>query len=146
MSTPSEAPAQNQGGGGKGIMAAAVEVVTIAAVLARAVAYITRARRTKAAVERMQKRYEDRAASARYLSDAMAVLDVDAPTVTAYSEVAAKGEAAAANIGTVIAAADALVVNAQLLETETQARHGRMQDANRTHDVPMAQPAFIERQ
>lgn len=145
MSTPSEAPAQNQGGG-KGIMAAAVEVVTIAAVLARAVAYITRARRTKAAIERMQKRYEDRAASARYLSDAMAVLDVDAPTVTAYSEVAAKGEAAAANIGTVIAAADALIVNAQLLETETQARHGRMQDANRTHDVPMAQPAFIERQ
>lgn len=145
MSTPSEAPAQNRGGG-KGIMAAAVEVVTIAAVLARAVAYITRARRTRAAVERMQTRYEDRAASARYLSDAMAVLDVDAPTVTAYSEVAAKGEAAAANIGTVIAAADSLVVNAQQLETETQARHGRMQDANRTHTVPMAQPAFVKRQ
>lgn len=136
---------QNPGGGGKGIVGTAVEVITIAAVLARAVAYIVRARRTKAAIERMQGRYEDRAASARYLSNAMAVLDVDEPTVTAYSEVAAKGEAAAANIGTVIAAADSLVVNAQQLETETQARHGRMQDANRTHDVQMAQPAFIKR-
>lgn len=134
------------GGGGKGIVGAAVEVITVAAVLARAVAYIVRARRTRAAVERMKGRYEDRAASARYLSDAMAVLEVDAPTVTAYGEVAAKGEAAAANIGTVIAAADALVVNAQELETETQARHGRMQDANRTHDVPMANRQFIKRQ
>jgi hypothetical protein len=145
MSTPSEAPAQNQGGG-KGIVGAAVEVVTVAAVLARAVAYIVRARRTKAAIERMQARYQDRADSARYLSDAMAVLEVDEPTVTAYSEVAAKGEAAAANIGTIIAAADSLVVNAQQLETETQARHGRMQDANRTHTVPMADRSFIKRQ
>ncbi|MGW8679624.1 hypothetical protein ACWGNN_00895 [Streptomyces sp. NPDC055817] len=133
-------------GGGKGLVKSAVEVVTVAAVLARAVAYIVRARRTKAAVERMQGRYEDRAASARYLADGMTVLDVDEPTVTAYGEVAAKGEAAAANIATVISAADALVVNAQQLETETQARHGRMQDANRTHSVQMAQPAFIKRQ
>lgn len=121
-------------------------VVTVAAVMARAAAYIIRAHRTKAAISRMQSRYEDRAASARYLSDAMDVLDVDDPTVTAYGEVAAKGEAAAANIGTVIAAADALVVNAQELESETQARHGRMQDANRTHDVPMANRQFIKRQ
>lgn len=140
-----ETPATRGEGGGKGLLGAAAEVVTVAAVLARAVAYIVRARRTRAAVERMQGRYQDRAASARYLSDAMAVLDVDEPTVIAYSEVAAKGEAAAANIGTVIAAADALVVNAQQLETETQARHGRMQDGNRTHSVAMAQPAFIKR-
>lgn len=157
MADTSEAPTpklageqQGKGGeggsGGKGIVAAAIEVITVAAVLARAVAYIVRARRTKSAIERMQGRYEDRAASARYLSDGMAVLDVDAPTVTAYSEVAAKGEAAAANIGTIISAADALIVNAQQLETETQARHGRMQDANRTHSVQMSQPAFIKRQ
>ena len=94
----------------------------------------------------MQGRYEDRAASARYLTNGMAVLNVDEETVTAYGEVAAKGEAAAANIGTVIAAADALVVNGQLLESETQARHGRMQDANRTHSVPMAQASFIKHQ
>ncbi|MGW6531446.1 hypothetical protein [Streptomyces venezuelae] len=139
-------PASGTPAGGKGLAGKAVEVVTVAAVMARALAYIVRARRTRAAVERMQGRYQDRAASARYLSDAMAVLVVDEPTVTGYSEVAAKGEAAAANIGTVIAAADALSVNAQELETETQARHGRMQDANRTHHVPMANRAFIKRQ
>ena len=144
MSETTQAPAQAEQP--QGAVAAAVGVVTVAAVLARAFAYIVRARRTKAAIERMQGRYEDRAASARYLSGAMAVLDVDEPTVTAYGEVAARGEAAAANIATVISAADALVVNAQQLETETQARHGRMREANRTHDVPMAQPVFVKRQ
>jgi len=149
MSETTEAPAQNSaatGGQPMGIGQAAAAVVTVAAVLARAVAYIVRARRTRAAIERMQGRYEDRAASARYLSESMDVLEVDAPTVTAYGEVAAKGEAAAANIATVISAADSLVVNAQQLETETQARHGRMQDANRSHSVPMADRSFIKRQ
>ncbi|MEU5772690.1 hypothetical protein ABZ819_05215 [Streptomyces venezuelae] len=142
MSTPTTTAGPDSGS----FKQTAAKAITVAAVLARAVAYVVRARRTKAAVARMQGRYEDRAASARYLSGGMAVLDVDEPTVTAYGEVAAKGEAAAANLGTVIAAADALVVNGQQLETETRARHGRMQDANRTHSVPMAQSSFIKRQ
>jgi hypothetical protein len=104
-------PQQSRGSSAaKSVGQAAAAVVTVAAVLTRAVAYIVRARRTKAAIERMQGRYEDRAASARYLSGSMAVLEVDDPTVTAYGEVAAKGEAAAANIATVISAADALVL------------------------------------
>lgn len=120
--------------------------VTVAAVLARAGAYIIRAARTKSAVERMKERYEDRAASARYLSEAMTRLDVDEPTTTAYMEVSTLGTAAAGNVGTIVSAADALTVSAQGLESETQAQHGRMQDANRTHNVQMAQPQFIKRQ
>lgn len=121
-------------------------VVTVAAVLARAVAYGVRSGRTKAAVERMKVRYEDRAASARYLSESMTVLNVDEPTTTAYMEVSTFGTAAAGNVGSIVSAADALAVSAQGLESETQAQHGRMQDANRTHSVQMADREFIKRQ
>lgn len=121
-------------------------VVTVAAVLARAAAYIIRAGRTKAAVERMKTRYEDRAASARYLSEAMTKLDVDEPTTSAYMEVSTLGTAAAGNVGQIVSAADALAVSAEGLESETRAQHGRMQDANRTHNVQMADREFIKRQ
>lgn len=121
-------------------------IVTVAAVFARAGAYIIRANRTKSAVERMKDRYEDRAASARYMSDAMTKLDVDDPTTTAYMQVATLGTAAAGNVGQIVSAADALTVSAQGLESETRAQHGRMQDANRTHNVQMAQPAFLKGQ
>jgi hypothetical protein len=121
-------------------------VVTVAAVLARAAAYIIRANRTGTAVERMKTRYEDRAASARYLSEAMTRLDVDEPATTAYMEVSRLGTAAAGNVGSIVSAADDLSSAAQGLEAETRAQHGRMQDANRTHTVQMAQPAFIKPQ
>lgn len=121
-------------------------IVTVAAVLARAGAYIIRANRTKTAVERLKARYEDRAASALYLSEAMTRLDVDEPTTTAYMEVSRLGTAAAGNVGSIVSASDALSTSAQGLESETQAQHGRMQDANRTHSVQMAQPAFIKPQ
>lgn len=120
-------------------------VVTVAAVLARTGAYIVRAHRTKTAVERMKSRHEDRAASARYLSEAMTVLNTDEPTTTAYMEVSRLGTAAAGNVATIISAADTLVINAQGMEAETQAEHGRMQDANRTHSVQMADSPFIQR-
>lgn len=128
------------------VAAKAKSIVTVAAVLARAAAYTVRAHRTKSAVERMRARYEDRAASAKYLSEAMTILDVDKPTTTAYMEVSRLGYAAAGNVATIMSAADELVVAAQGLEAETQAQHGRMRDANRSHDVQMSQPAFIERQ
>jgi hypothetical protein len=121
-------------------------VVTVTAVIARALAYIARAALTKTAVERMKDRYEDRAASARYLSEAMTRLEVDEPTTTAYMEVSRIGTAAAGNVGTIVSAADSLTVNAQGLESETRAQHGRMQDANRTHTVQMADREFIKRQ
>lgn len=124
----------------------ATSVVTVAAVLARAAAYGIRAARTKAAVERMKTRYEDRAASARYLSEAMTRLDVDQPTTTAYMEVSTLGTAAAGNVGSIVSASDALAVSAGGLESETRAQHGRMQDANRTHHVQMADREFIKRQ
>lgn len=120
-------------------------VVTVAAVLARAAAYGIRSNRTKAAVGRMQARYEDRAASARYLSEAMTKLNVDEPTTTAYMEVSTLGTAAAENVGQIVSASDALAVSAEGLETETRAQHGRMQDANRTHSVQMADREFIKR-
>lgn len=123
----------------------AKSVITVAAVLTRAMAYGVRSNRTKAAVERMKVRYEDRAASARYLSEAMTRLEVDEPTTTAYMEVATLGTAAAGNVGSIVSAADALAVSAQGLESETQAQHGRMQDANRTHSVQMAKAPFIKR-
>ncbi|WP_190012379.1 hypothetical protein, partial [Streptomyces candidus] len=113
-------------------------IVTVAAVLARATAYTVRASRTKAAVERLKSRYEDRADSARYLAGAMTQLNVDEPTTTAYMEVARLGTEAANNIGSIVSAADALTASAQGLEQETAAQHGRMRDANRTHDVQMA--------
>lgn len=121
-------------------------IITVAAVYARASAYVIRAGRTKGAVERLKTRYEDRAASARYMSEAMTVLDVDDPTTTGYMEVSRLGTAAAGNVGTIVSASDSLTVNAQGLEAETRAQHGRMQDANRTHSVQMAQPAFIKPQ
>ena len=121
-------------------------IVTVAAVLARAAAYIIRASRTGAAVERMKTRYEDRADSARYLSEAMTKLKVDEPTTTAYMQVSTLGTAAAGNVGSIVSASDALATSAQGLEAETRAQHGRMQDANRTHSVQMADREFIKRQ
>ncbi|MCX4786485.1 hypothetical protein OG369_09905 [Streptomyces sp. NBC_01221] len=120
-------------------------VVTVAAVLARAAAYSVRSSRTKAAVERMKTRYEDRAASAQYLSEAMTRLDVDESTTTAYMEVSRLGTAAAENVGLIVSASDALAVSADGLESETRAQHGRMADANRTHSVQMADREFIRR-
>lgn len=121
-------------------------VVTVAEVLARAAAYGIRSNRTKAAVERMKTRYEDRADSAKYLSEAMTRLKVDEPTATAYMEISRLGTAAADNVGSIVSAADALTASAEGLEAETRAQHGRMADANRTHSVQMADREFIKRQ
>lgn len=118
---------------------------TYAAVLARAATYGVRAARTRAAVERLQSRFEDRADSARYLSDAMTVLEVDAPTTTSYMEIATLSTAMADNVGGIVSAADALAVAAQGLASETRDQHGRMADANRSHNVQMAKPVFIQR-
>lgn len=120
-------------------------IITYAAVLARAAAYSIRAARTRAAVERLQVRFQERADSARYLSEAMTVLDVDEPTTTAYMEIATLSDAMAANVGQIVAHADSLSAAAQGLGAETQAQHGRMADANRTHTVQMAQRQFIKR-
>lgn len=127
-------------------MSESKSVVTVAAVFARAAAYGIRAARTKAAVERMKARYEERADSAKYLSEAMTKLKVDEPTTTAYMEVSTLGTAAAGNVGSIVSASDALTVSAQGLESETRAQHGRMQDANRTNPVQMADREFIQRQ
>ncbi|WP_042422231.1 hypothetical protein [Streptacidiphilus anmyonensis] len=116
------------------------------AVLARAKAYVIRAQRTRAAVERMQARYQDRADSARYLAEGMTKLHVDEPTVTAYMEVALHGDSAAQEVGNIVSSADALSTAAQGLENETRASHSRMADANRTGAVQMADRAFIQRQ
>ncbi|MGR3935218.1 hypothetical protein [Streptomyces sp. BRA346] len=118
--------------------------VTVAAILARATAYGVRAALTKRAVERLEKRYHDRADSARYLSEAMGKLDVDEPTTTAYMEVSTLSEAMAANVAGIVGRADSLQANAQGLSEATEAEHGRMRDANRTHTVPMAQAKFIQ--
>ncbi|MFJ9819332.1 hypothetical protein ACIRU3_29555 [Streptomyces sp. NPDC101151] len=120
-------------------------VVTYAAVIARASAYAIRAARTRAAVERLQARFQDRADSARYLSEAMTVLEVDEPTTTAYMEVATLSEAMAHNVGTIVSRSDELSNAAEGLSRETQAQHGRMADANRTHSVQMADRRFIKR-
>ncbi|WP_309049087.1 hypothetical protein [Streptomyces sp.] len=119
--------------------------VTYAALLARAAAYGIRAARTKSAVERMQIRFQERADSAKYLSEAMTKLDVDEPTTTAYMEISNLSNAMAGNVGQIVSAADSLAVNAQGLESETKAQHGRMADANRTHTVKMADREFIKR-
>lgn len=119
--------------------------VTHVAVLARAAAYGIRARRTRAAVERLQSRFQDRAESARYLSEAMTILSVDEPTTTAYMEIAILSNAMAGNVGTIVSAADSLAVAAQGLEGEAQAQHGRMADANRTNPIQMADGPFIQR-
>ncbi|MFJ9902017.1 hypothetical protein ACIRVK_03745 [Streptomyces sp. NPDC101152] len=120
-------------------------VITYAAVIARAGAYAIRAARTKSAVERLQARFQDRADSARYLSDAMTLLSVDEPTTTAYMEVATLSEAMAVNVGRIVSEADGLSNAAEGLSQEAQAQHGRMADANRTHSVQMADREFIKR-
>ncbi|MCZ4098026.1 hypothetical protein [Streptomyces sp. H39-C1] len=119
--------------------------VTYVAVLATAAAYGIRAARTRAAVERLQSRFSDRADSARYLSEAMTVLNVDEPTTAAYMEVATLSDAMASNVGAIVSAADSLSTAAQGLEKETQAQHSRMADANRTHSVQMADRQFVQR-
>ncbi|MEV8523162.1 hypothetical protein AB0451_03240 [Streptomyces sp. NPDC052000] len=118
---------------------------TYAGVLARAAAYGVRAARTREAVSRLQTRFSDRADSARYLSEGMTLLVVDAPTTTAYMEVATLSNAMAANVGGIVSSADALSVAAQGLDDETRGQHSRMADGNRSHDVEMAEPAFIQR-
>lgn len=118
---------------------------TYAAVLARAAAYAVRAARTRSAVERLEARFTERADSARYLSEAMTLLKVDEPTTTAYMEIANLSNAMAGNVGQIASAADSLSTAAQGLDGETQAQHSRMADANRSHSVQMADPAFIQR-
>lgn len=118
---------------------------TYAGVLARAAAYGVRAARTREAVSRLQTRFGDRADSARYLSEGMTLLVVDAPTTTAYMEVASLSAAMADNVGGIVSAADALSVAAQALDDETRGQHSRMADGNRSHSVEMAEPAFIQR-
>lgn len=118
--------------------------VTVAAILARATAYGVRAAMTKRAVERLEKRYHDRADSSRYLSEAMGKLTVDEPTTSAYMEVYTLSEAMANDVAGIVGRADSLQANAQGLSQATEAEHGRMRDANRTHSVPMAQASFIQ--
>ena len=120
-------------------------IVTYAAVLARAAAYGIRAGNTRRAVERLQSRFQDRADSARYLSEAMTKLDVDEPTTSAYMEISTLSNAMVANVGQIVSASDSLSTVAQGLDAETRAQHGRMADANRTHSVQMADRKFIER-
>ncbi|HBF83062.1 MAG TPA: hypothetical protein DD420_25005 [Streptomyces sp.] len=120
-------------------------VVSYTGVLVRAVAYGVRAARTRAAVERMEARFTERADSARYLSEAMTVLNVDEPTTTAYMEIATLSNAMAGNVGQIVSASDSLSTAAQGLDGETQAQHSRMAEANRTHSVQMADRAFIQR-
>lgn len=122
-----------------------MSIVSYAAVLARAAAYGVRATRTRSAVERLEARFTERADSARYLSEAMTVLNVDEPTTTAYMEVATLSNTMAGNVAGIASASDSLSTAAQGLDGETHAQHGRMADANRTHNVQMADPAFIQR-
>lgn len=119
--------------------------ITYAGVMARAAAYGIRAARTRQAVERMEDRFKDRAASARYLSEAMTVLSVDEPTTTAYMEIATISNAMAGNVAQIVAASESLATAAQGLAGETESQHGRMADANRTHSVQMAEPVFNQR-
>jgi hypothetical protein len=97
-------------------------------------------------VERLQSRFQERADSARYLSESMTVLHVDEPTTTAYMEIATLSNAMAGNVGQIVSASDSLATSAQGLDSETKAQHGRMADANRTHSVQMADREFIKRQ
>ncbi|MFJ3878049.1 hypothetical protein ACIPW5_11375 [Streptomyces sp. NPDC090077] len=128
-----------------GITKAIGVTVTYAAVMARAAAYGIRAARTRQAVERMQDRFEDRAASARYLSEAMTILSVDEPTTTAYMEISTISHAMAGSVAAIVSASDALATAAQGLAGETESQHGRMADANRTHSVQMADRSFNQR-
>ncbi|WP_331757671.1 hypothetical protein [Streptomyces albidoflavus] len=118
---------------------------TYVGLLAKAAAYGVRAATTRRAVERMQSRYQDRADSARYLSEAMTTLEVDEPTTTAYMEVATLSQSAADHVGAIVSEADALSADAEQLSEANTAQHGRMADANRTHDVQMADRSFIKR-
>ncbi|MGW3491346.1 hypothetical protein [Streptomyces sp. NPDC001054] len=119
--------------------------VSYAAVLARSAAYGVRAATTRRAVERLQKRFTDRADSARYLSEAMTMLDVDDPTTAAYMEVATLSGAMADNVAGIVSDSDALAASAQGLEMETRGQHGRMKELNTTHHVQMADRRFIQR-
>lgn len=123
---------------------AVASFVTVAAILARATAYGVRAAMTRRAVERLEARYKDRADSAKYLSDAMTQLTVDEPTTSAYMEVFTLSNAMAGNVAGIVGRSDSLQANAQGLAEATEAEHGRMRDANRTHSVPMADAAFIQ--
>ncbi|WP_033947578.1 hypothetical protein [Streptomyces sp. CNQ431] len=118
---------------------------TYVGLLAKATAYGVRATTTRRAVERMQSRYQDRADSARYLSEAMTKLEVDDRTTTAYMEVATLSQSAADHVGAIVSEADALSADAEQLSQANTAQHGRMADANRTHDVQMADRSFIKR-
>ncbi|MFE7958684.1 hypothetical protein [Streptomyces sp. NPDC057413] len=119
--------------------------VTYAAVLARAAAYGIRAATTRRAVERLESRFKDRADSAQYLSEAMSVLHVDEATTAAYMEIATLSNAMANNVAGIVSASDTLSAAAQGLEGEAHAQHGRMAEANRTHNVQMADRQFIQR-
>ncbi|MCX4919940.1 hypothetical protein [Streptomyces sp. NBC_00687] len=120
-------------------------VISYVGLLLKATAYGIRAGNTRRAVERLKARFEDRGASAKYLSEAMSRLTVDEPTTTAYMEVFTLSEVMASNVGAIVSHADALSTNAQGLAEATEAEHGRMADANRTHHVPMADAQFIKR-
>ncbi|MBV7255107.1 hypothetical protein KQH21_31155 [Streptomyces sp. IpFD-1.1] len=118
---------------------------TFVGLLVKAAAYGARAATTRRAVERMRSRYQDRADSARYLSEAMTKLEVDEPTTTAYMEVATLSQSAADHVGAIVSEADVLSALAEQLSEANTAQHGRMADANRTHDVQMADRSFIKR-
>lgn len=122
-----------------------MNAVSYVAVLARAAAYGVRATRTRSAVERLEGRFTERADSARYLSEAMTVLNVDEPTTTAYMQIATLSNSMAGNVATIASASDTLSTAAESLDRETHDQHGQMADANRTHTVQMADRAFIQR-
>ncbi|WP_086796996.1 hypothetical protein [Streptomyces caniscabiei] len=119
--------------------------MSYAGLLLKAAAYGIRAGTTKRAVERLKARFQDRGASAKYLSEAMGRLTVDEPTTTAYMEVFTLSENMAANVDGIVAGADSLTANAQGLAQETEAEHGRMAELNKTHHVQMADREFIQR-
>ncbi|MGP3777088.1 hypothetical protein ACTWJ8_40270 (plasmid) [Streptomyces sp. SDT5-1] len=119
--------------------------ISYVGILAKCGAYGVRARRITHQVGKLRARHDERADSARYLSDAMGVLDVDDPTTQAYMEVARLSYACGGTVASILSTADELSASAQGMEADTRALHGRMADTNRTHNVQMAQPVFIER-
>lgn len=133
----------SEGSGGK--KKSVTAMVSYLAVLARAEAYSIRAARTRSAVERLHARYLERADSAQYLKEGMTALDVDEPTTAAYMEVSTLSHAMADNVAGVVSASDALSTIAQSLEEVAKSQHSRMADANRTHNVQMADRRFIQR-
>ncbi|MDI3390473.1 hypothetical protein QIS99_30405 [Streptomyces sp. B-S-A8] len=119
--------------------------ISYVGLLAKCGAYVVRARKIAGQVEKLRARYDERADSARYLSEAMTVLDVDEPTTQAYMEVARLSYACGGTVGAILSTTDELSAAAQSMEADTRALHGRMADANRSNSVHMAQNAFIER-